>query len=104
MCECEVFISANKIHGYFISKTNKHLKLLDPNYSGHPRISSVDNFGTRYSQYRDEVTTNEKILNKKSRNYANATMCPFTIKYKDIPNWKCVIICCYNFTPFQDNI
>ena len=38
-------------------------------------------------------------------------MCPFIIHAKDIPHQKCVLCCCFNFTPdriphkdVQDNI
>ena len=38
----------------------KHLKLLDPNYSGRTRLRSVENCGTRFPQYRDDIIPDRK--------------------------------------------
>ena len=55
MCGCEACMYANIIRAYLIECIKKYLKQLDPYFSVHIRLSSVDNFGTRYSQYIDEV-------------------------------------------------
>ena len=38
-----------------------------------------------------------KFLHRKASYSAYATMCPFTIQYKYVPYWKCVIHFCLNF-------
>ena len=65
MCGCEACMYANIIRAYLIDCRKKYLKESDPDFSVRPRLSSVDNFGTRYSQYIGEVIP-YKILNKRS--------------------------------------
>ena len=65
MCGCESCMHDNIICAYLIYCRKKYLKQSDPDFSVRPRISSVDNFGTRYSQYIGEVIP-YKILNKRS--------------------------------------
>ena len=40
-----------------------------------------------------------KILSEKSIHSEHVTMYQFYIQDKEIPHWKCVIICCSNFLP-----
>ena len=51
----EVFMYKNIIRESLIDCRNKYLNQLYPDFSVHRRLSSVDNFGTRYFQYIGEV-------------------------------------------------
>ena len=100
MCGCEGCISKNIMHEFLFSWRQKHLKLLDQNYSSRARIRSVDNNRTRFSQYLGEVMAYEKNIHNKSRHVAYAAIFPFPIQYIEIPHSNVFLNCFFNF-PFD---
>lgn len=98
MCVFKGCIYENSMHLYLFDRRKKHLKCLDPNYLWPTSLSYVENIGKLFSQYRDEVITDGKILHEKAMRAKYGTMCPFSIRDIEIPHWKCVISCFLNCT------
>ena len=58
----EFLIHKNRMHVYLIYGKKTQLKLLDPDYSGCPRLRSVENHVKIFSPHRNEVMKYDKFF------------------------------------------
>ena len=66
------------------SSRQTHLTCLEPDSSGRPMISSVDNRGKRFTHYIEEDIIDFEILHDIARHAAYKTMFEFNIPDGDI--------------------
>ena len=95
MCGCEVCISAASLHESLKAWRLQHLKWLHVMMEGTSNLCSSSSTKEWYNTYKDVEYPNNKHVHTDASDVAMSTMCTFPIDGIDIPQWKCVLKCCF---------
>ena len=92
---CECSISANSIHFYLLTRRNGRLKYLKDRSHNEQNRRSGEIASLIFETYDNAVQPHCCHIYSTSTDMTMAKMCPCTCKHHNIPQWKCVLRCCY---------